>query len=67
MAEGNGEVANDSEMTEVKDEPMDETPSGEHSEVEHTEDYQKLIDYGLNEKVADKLDEIYRKGTVRIM
>jgi len=57
MAEGNGEVAND---TEIKAEEMD---ASEHSDSgEHTEDYQKLIDYGLNDKVADKLDEIYRKG-----
>jgi len=44
MAQGNGEVS---------DESMDQ--SGEH-----TEDYQKLLDYGLNEKVASKLDEIYK-------
>ncbi|CAL4058864.1 unnamed protein product, partial [Meganyctiphanes norvegica] len=32
---------------------------------ERTEDYQKLIDYGLNEKVAAKLDEIYKQGKLR--
>ncbi|MCL4119323.1 UNVERIFIED_CONTAM: hypothetical protein GTU68_003367 [Idotea baltica] len=32
---------------------------------ERTEDYQKLIDYGLNEKVAVKLDEIYKQGKLK--
>lgn len=27
---------------------------------EKTEDYAKLIEYGLDTKVADKLDEIYK-------
>ena len=27
---------------------------------EKTEDYSKLIEYGLDSKVADKLDEIYK-------
>ena len=27
---------------------------------EKTPDYSKLIDYGLDAKVADKLDEIYK-------
>ncbi|RXG58508.1 hypothetical protein Avbf_06794 [Armadillidium vulgare] len=31
---------------------------------ERTEDYQKLIDYGLNEKVAVKLDEIYHRESL---
>lgn len=48
MAEGNGEVS---------EEPMKIEP-----ESEKTEDYQKLIDYGLDEKVAAKLDEIYKTG-----
>eukprot|EP00091_Calanus_sinicus_P023077 TRINITY_DN7618_c1_g1_i1.p1 TRINITY_DN7618_c1_g1~~TRINITY_DN7618_c1_g1_i1.p1 ORF type:complete len:141 (-),score=38.68 TRINITY_DN7618_c1_g1_i1:269-691(-) len=30
------------------------------SGVEKTEDYSKLIEYGLDSKVADKLDEIYK-------
>lgn len=47
MAEGNGEVP---------EEPMKIEDSGE------TSDYQKLIDYGLDEKVASKLDELYKTG-----
>lgn len=48
MAEGNGEVS--------------EEPMRIEQEVERTEDYQKLIEYGLDEKVAAKLDEIYKTG-----
>nr|CAH7746074.1 unnamed protein product [Callosobruchus chinensis] len=50
MAEGNGEVP---------EEPMKIDGS---SDVERTEDYHKLIEYGLDEKVAAKLDEIYKTG-----
>ncbi|KAJ8959522.1 hypothetical protein NQ314_006259 [Rhamnusium bicolor] len=48
MAEGNGEVP--------------EEPMRLEQDVERTEDYQKLIEYGLDEKVAAKLDEIYKTG-----
>ncbi len=34
-----------------------DTPKGEH-----TEDYQKLVDHGIDVKVADALDEIYKSG-----
>ena len=51
MAEGNGEIK------------MEEKQSKEEMEcVERTEDYAKLIQYGLDEKVAAKLDEIYKTG-----
>ncbi|XP_034938327.1 heterogeneous nuclear ribonucleoprotein R-like isoform X5 [Chelonus insularis] len=51
MAEGNGELK------------MEEKQSKEEMEyVERTEDYAKLIQYGLGEKVAAKLDEIYKTG-----
>ncbi|XP_072386267.1 heterogeneous nuclear ribonucleoprotein Q-like isoform X4 [Diabrotica undecimpunctata] len=46
MAEGNGEVPEESMKIDV----------------ERTEDYQKLLEYGLDEKVAAKLDEIYKTG-----
>lgn len=38
---------------------------GSQVDGERTEDYQKLINYGLNEKVAAKLDEIYKQGKLR--
>ncbi|CAH0553997.1 unnamed protein product [Brassicogethes aeneus] len=48
MAEGNGELS--------------EEPMKIETEIERTEDYQKLLEYGLDEKVAAKLDEIYKTG-----
>ncbi|XP_014468437.1 PREDICTED: heterogeneous nuclear ribonucleoprotein R isoform X6 [Dinoponera quadriceps] len=51
MAEGNGEIK------------MEEKQSKEEMEyVERTEDFNKLMQYGLDEKVAAKLDEIYKTG-----
>ncbi|XP_054265512.1 heterogeneous nuclear ribonucleoprotein Q-like isoform X4 [Macrosteles quadrilineatus] len=52
MAENNGEVSNENKDT--KHEP--------DSNVERTQDYPKLIDYGLDKTVAAKLDEIYKTG-----
>ncbi|XP_037867342.1 heterogeneous nuclear ribonucleoprotein Q isoform X4 [Bombyx mori] len=49
MAEGNGEISYD----EV---------AGKDSDVGRTEDYHKLIEYGLDPKVAAKLDDIYKTG-----
>lgn len=49
MAEGNGEL--------MMDESMKVDPEGER-----TEDYAKLIKYGLDQKVAAKLDDIYKTG-----
>lgn len=34
----------------------------EETDVERTQDYHKLLDYGLDSKVAAKLDEIYQTG-----
>ncbi|CAH0723538.1 unnamed protein product, partial [Brenthis ino] len=49
MAEGNGEIS----LEEV---------SGKDSDVGRTPDYPKLIEYGLDPKVATKLDDIYKTG-----
>ncbi|XP_063243886.1 heterogeneous nuclear ribonucleoprotein Q isoform X4 [Bacillus rossius redtenbacheri] len=49
MAEGNGEISMEDKV--VKEET-----------IERTEDYSKLLDYGLDQKVAGKLDEIYKTG-----
>ncbi|XP_059478509.1 heterogeneous nuclear ribonucleoprotein R isoform X3 [Neocloeon triangulifer] len=51
MAEGNGDPKMDHK------EELDKSSSEPHSE-----DYSKLIEYGLDEKVASKLDEIYKTG-----
>uniref|UniRef100_A0A6M2DRU9 Putative heteroproteinous nuclear ribonucleoprotein r rrm superfamily n=1 Tax=Xenopsylla cheopis TaxID=163159 RepID=A0A6M2DRU9_XENCH len=50
MAEGNGEVLDDLHKVELL------------SDTERTSDYPKLIEYGLDQKVAVKLDEIYKTG-----
>ncbi|XP_041968221.1 heterogeneous nuclear ribonucleoprotein R-like isoform X6 [Aricia agestis] len=49
MAEGNGELS-------IEDVP------GKDSDVGRTPDYRKLIEYGLDPKVAAKLDDIYKTG-----
>lgn len=58
MAE-NGETEaveqQEEQSPEVKSEPME-------TDITRTEDYQKLIDYGINEKVASELDKIYQSG-----
>ncbi|XP_070494183.1 heterogeneous nuclear ribonucleoprotein R isoform X4 [Chironomus tepperi] len=51
MAEGNGEIVDD---TTKKAE--------DRGDGEKTEDYPKLIQYGLDKKVAAKLDDIYKTG-----
>ena len=39
----------------------------EEHDLERTLDYHKLIDYGLDAKVATKLDEIYQTGKFFIL
>ena len=45
-------------------EPMEQgdTATETMETEERTEDYQKLIDYGISEKVASELDKIYKSG-----
>ena len=52
MAEGNGEILDD--MANIKPE--------DRGDGEKTEDYPKLLEYGLDKKVASKLDDIYKTG-----
>jgi hypothetical protein len=59
MAEGNGEVSME-EKSNVKQESQD-------AKVDRTEDYAKLVEYGLDEKVAGKLDEIYKTGIFNVL
>lgn len=71
MAENGDDVAmegvavKEEEVTkeEVKDEPKDE-PMDQEDESERTEDYQKLLDYGIDQKVAAELDDIYKSGNL---
>ena len=45
-------------------EPMEQgdTATETMETEERTEDYQKLVDYGISEKVASELDKIYKSG-----
>uniref|UniRef100_A0A1B0D5I7 RRM domain-containing protein n=1 Tax=Phlebotomus papatasi TaxID=29031 RepID=A0A1B0D5I7_PHLPP len=52
MAEGNGEVVDD----------IPGTKSEDRGDGERTEDYSKLLEYGLDKRVASKLDDIYKTG-----
>ncbi|XP_055852822.1 heterogeneous nuclear ribonucleoprotein Q isoform X1 [Episyrphus balteatus] len=52
MAEGNGELVDD----------MVTPKSEDRGDGERTEDYPKLLEYGLDKKVAGKLDDIYKTG-----
>ncbi|XP_061391147.1 heterogeneous nuclear ribonucleoprotein R isoform X12 [Musca vetustissima] len=51
MAEGNGELVEDINQK-----------SEDRGDGERTEDYPKLLEYGLDKKVAGKLDDIYKTG-----
>lgn len=55
MADGNGEVSVEGK-SDIKDE--------QDSNVERTEDFPKLLEYGLDKRVATKLDEIYKTGEI---
>ncbi|XP_063707203.1 heterogeneous nuclear ribonucleoprotein R isoform X3 [Culicoides brevitarsis] len=52
MAEGNGDMHEDIVNLRVDD----------RGDGERTEDYVKLLEYGLDRKVASKLDDIYKTG-----
>lgn len=52
MAEGNGELVDD----------ITGTKSEDRGDGERTDDYPKLLEYGLDKRVASKLDDIYKTG-----
>jgi len=47
--------------TEMADQAGD-TETETQIKIEHTEDFQKLIDYGIDKRVATELDKIYTSG-----
>ncbi|XP_050428346.1 heterogeneous nuclear ribonucleoprotein R isoform X1 [Adelges cooleyi] len=47
---------------EVKSEKLNETTEQQPLSDKKSEDHKKLIEYGINELVADRLDEIYKSG-----
>jgi len=44
------------------DENSDESPV----DAQKSEDHKKLLEYGIHESVADRLDEIYKSGKDRV-
>jgi len=65
MADGFSKIDDNklnSSMADVKEKVAELSEELQASSIstEHTEDYEKLIEYGLDVKVADKLDDIYK-------
>ena len=54
-------VAGAAVVTEDGDHAADEDDDEDDSK-ERTEDHAKLLEYGLDKKVADRLDDIYKTG-----
>ena len=69
-------------QVKVKEEPKSDddadeaaavvTEDGDHADEdeddkERTEDHAKLLEYGLDKKVADRLDDIYKTGEERFI
>lgn len=42
------------------DENADESPA----DAQKSDDHKKLLEYGIHESVADRLDEIYKSGKI---
>lgn len=47
---------------EVKNARFDENADESPIDAQKSEDHKKLLDYGIHESVADRLDEIYKSG-----
>ena len=62
---------------EVKSEPMEQGAGGDSEAMDtqepqetngdHTEDYEKLVNYGIDSKVAAELEVIYKSGKKNVM
>ena len=51
-----------SAVAEDGDHAADEDDEEDDDSKERTEDHAKLLEYGLDKKVADRLDDIYKTG-----
>ena len=49
-------------VNEDGDHAADEDDDEDDDSKERTEDHAKLLEYGLDKKVADRLDDIYKTG-----
>lgn len=53
------------QKSETEEQGQGEPMETVDADVTRTEDYQKLIDYGINVKVASELDKIYQSGLLQ--
>lgn len=51
---------------EVNTARFNENADESQAAVEKSEDHKKLLEYGINENVADRLDEIYASGEISL-
>lgn len=49
---------------EVNNTRFNEIAAESQDDAHKSEDHQKLLEYGINESVADRLDEIYKSGKI---
>jgi len=47
---------------EVNNARLDENADESPADAQKSEDHKKLLEYGIHESVADRLDEIYKSG-----
>lgn len=51
---------------EVKTEIKENADESQTAATQKSEDHKKLLEYGIHELVADRLDEIYKSGKIVI-
>ena len=57
-------VKSPSSKSEVNSTSPKDAKAGDNTIVNHSPEYQKLIEYGLDDKVATRLEEIYKTGSM---
>ena len=64
VTKSSGSPSSKSEANSLPTSPKD--AKAENIIVNHSPEYQKLIEYGLDDKVANRLEEIYKTGLLTI-
>ena len=64
LTKSSGSPSSKSEANSLPTSPKD--AKAENIIVNHSPEYQKLIEYGLDDKVANRLEEIYKTGLLFI-
>lgn len=49
---------------EVNNAKFDENADESPADAQKSDDHKKLLEYGIHESVADRLDEIYKSGKI---